>query len=262
MAHVPGFEYDIFISYTHNDNALGWVEQFHDRLEKWLAKIRRLSNLKIWRDKELRGNTEFNRAIQNKIKSSALFLALNSRNYRESDYCRKEVAWFHQYNSDRPGGLFVGEQLRVFNILLNNIPHQQWPEALGKTSGFPIYDAPDPNSLGDFLSPNDERFDNALRKIVDAIELTLQEFVRLAEIAPPTNGANRKVQIFVADVADTLQMQRERLISDIHERGVVVLPDIPPPMESASHETQIQQALTQANLSIHLLDQWPGPAHR
>jgi hypothetical protein len=127
MAQIPGFEYDIFISYTHKDNhspsdAPGWVDRFHAELESWLKFRRGKSKLTIWRDKALDGNTEFNLSIENKIKHSALLFVLNSPNYGQSDYCRKELEWFHNYHGDRPGGLVVGEHHRIFNILLRNIP--------------------------------------------------------------------------------------------------------------------------------------------
>jgi hypothetical protein len=80
MAQIPGFNYDIFISYTHNDNhgltdAPGWVDRFHDALESWLKYRRGFSDLTIWRDKARDGNTEFNISIEDKIKHSALFLS-------------------------------------------------------------------------------------------------------------------------------------------------------------------------------------------
>jgi WD40 repeat protein len=60
LAVIPGFEYDIFISYAYNDNSPignqpGWVEQFHQFLENWLGKRRGFKQLKIWR-KNLAGN--------------------------------------------------------------------------------------------------------------------------------------------------------------------------------------------------------------
>ena len=81
MAQIPGYDYDIFISYAHDDNdtqgeSPGWVDRFHERLENWLVKQRCFHNLEIWRDKKLHGNTEFDDAIKNRINSSALFLAL------------------------------------------------------------------------------------------------------------------------------------------------------------------------------------------
>jgi len=34
---LPGFAYDIFISYRHNDNRSGWVTQFVRHLQEELA---------------------------------------------------------------------------------------------------------------------------------------------------------------------------------------------------------------------------------
>jgi hypothetical protein len=263
MAQIPGFKYDIFISYTHNDNhspndTRGWVDRFHDALESLLKYRRGFSDLTIWRDKELDGNTEFNLSIENKIKNSALFFVLNSRNYPQSDYCRKELEWFHNYHGDRPGGLIVGEHHRIFNILLNNIPYQEWPEELGETSGFEMHDAQSSEELGDFSSPNDERFQKQLRRIVDAVEATLEEFSKLKPALEVRETQGREVRIFVADVADSLQDFRDRIIAEAAGKKVQVLSNIPPPIESVQHAASVEKALAQADLSIHLFDRWPG----
>ncbi|HMG91093.1 MAG TPA: hypothetical protein VK589_13600 [Chryseolinea sp.] len=34
---LPGYEYDIFISYRHNDNRSGWVTEFVNALQEELA---------------------------------------------------------------------------------------------------------------------------------------------------------------------------------------------------------------------------------
>lgn len=262
MAYVPGFDYDIFISYTHNDNdapagVRGWVDQFHDWLESWLVKRRGMSKLTIWRDRELRGNTVFDLAIQNKINSSALFFALNSRNYLKSEYCRKEREWFYDQNSSRPGGLFVGEEIRIFNILLNNIPHQQWPPSLGRTSGHHMYDAPNEKELGDFLSPDDPRFLKQLRRIVDDVELTLNAFAALQASSSEPVSTSQKVHVFVAEVADTLQSQRKRLITDLRERGAFVFENVFLG-KAAEHDEDARDILNQADLAVHMFDHLPG----
>jgi len=263
MAQIPGFKYDIFISYTHNDNHSptddpGWVDRFHAELESWLKHRRGFSDLAIWRDKALDGNTEFNISIEDKIKHSALFFVLNSRNYHQSAYCRKELEWFHHYHGERPGGLLVGEHHRIFNILLNNIPYQQWPEELGGTSGFAMHDSQSPGQLGDFTTPDDERFRKQLRRIVDAVEATLEEFARLKPTPEHRGEPGHGVRIFVADAADSLQDFRERIIAEVKGSKAQVLEDIPPPLESAQHAATVAKALAQVDLSIHLFDQWPG----
>ena len=69
MAYIPGFEYDIFISYPHvddlADNAsseeqLGWVTQFHRRLEVELAL-----GLRIHRNSHIHSTTRQERANVN-----------------------------------------------------------------------------------------------------------------------------------------------------------------------------------------------------
>lgn len=259
MSCVAGFEFDIFISYSWNDNhglagAPGWMDAFHERLESWLKKRRGRAALSVWRDREQTGNTVFDLGIENKLKSSALFFAINSRNFLKSTYCAKELALFHQYHGARPGGLLVGEQSRIFNILLDNIPHQQWPAGLGRTSGFPMYDAAE-GELGDFTSPNDPRFDKQLRAIVDAVEKTLDAFPKAPHAAPPEKPA---ISVFIADVSDMLQPTRDRVLAELQQSGVQIITDIPPPMEAQLHQQKIQETLAQARFAIHLLDAQPG----
>lgn len=234
------------------------MDRFHDALASWLIKRRGFSDLTIWRDRALDGNTEFNLSIENKIKHSALFFVLNSHNYHQSDYCRKELKWFHQHHGGRPGGLIVGEHHRIFNILLRNIPHQQWPEELGNTSGFTMHDAKSSDDLGDFTLTSDDLFQKQLRCIVDAVEATLAEFSKLKPTLEDREAKGHEVKIYVADVADSLQDFRDRIIAEATGAKVQVLSNIPPPMESAPHAASVEKALAQADLSIHLFDQWPG----
>ena len=106
-AFIPGFEYDIFISYAHVDNLavegeMKWVEQFHKQLEIALAKrIGRVGLVKIWRDKRLEGDQLFDETIQKNIDNSALFLALTSNGYLASDYCKDELHGVSQESSKR-----------------------------------------------------------------------------------------------------------------------------------------------------------------
>ena len=259
MGQIPGYKHDIFISYTHNDNAPigndpGWVDTFHTSLENWLAKRRRLSDLKIWRDKKrMQGNTAFNDAIKSAVKDSALLFALNSRNYLESAYCQDELAWFHEDNSKRAGGLKVGDELRVFNILLNNIPHAEWPEALGETAGFCMHDAED-KELGDFTPASDANFQKQLRQIVDAVEAIIEKFPKTAEEKPQ----EEVVKIFVADVPESLQDFRERVVTEAEGVGAQILAGIPLPMAKEEHNKKVKKAIAKADFSIHLLDDSPG----
>jgi hypothetical protein len=261
MSQIAGYDYDIFISYSHADNTPllgkpGWVESFHQGLEDWLVKLRGFRALTLWRDDRLLGNTAFDDAIENRIKSSALFLVLNSRNYVQSEYCRKELDIFHRYHSGRPGGLFFGEESRILNILLNNIPHADWLPQLAGTSGFPMHSSQEEGKWGDFTFPSDDKFNKQLGKIVDAIESVLKKSPAPQSAHPQSEKTLPR--IFLAETEDGLRRQRRRLQDDLKAQGAEVLVGIPPPDDYSGHRTQVLSVLDKADLSVHLLGPWSG----
>ncbi|HKP88223.1 MAG TPA: toll/interleukin-1 receptor domain-containing protein, partial [Blastocatellia bacterium] len=180
MSYLPGFDYDIFISYAHVDNEtayeseVGWVTQFREHLEVQLSKrIGRIGAVKIWQDPSLEGSQLFDKTIQDGINRSALFLALTSTGYLMSDYCRQELQWFTKKANAEPTGITVGDRMRVFNLLLNNVAYTDWPEEYGRTSGFPFHDAERDDEFGYPSDPKDRLFQQQMRKLVDSIYKTL-----------------------------------------------------------------------------------------
>ena len=266
MAYTDGYDYDIFISYSHDDDdALegkkGWVADFHWHLSNWLVKKRALKGLRIWIDEELSGNTLFEKAIEDRINRSALFFVIHSRNYQDSDYCRKELDWFFQHNNQRPEGLTVGDESRLFNILINNIPYDQWPESLskvgGSTSGFILHDADKDGEFGYPTESSESLYNKQLRKLVEATAKILEAFPKKTQKRVVSESSTEKVTVFLADVSDTLRRFRKRLIVEIGDTAKV-LDALPPPYPLDEHKSALDTAFDQASLSIHLLDQWPG----
>jgi hypothetical protein len=270
MAYTVGYEYDIFISYSHDDNDVlpgenaGWVTQFRDYLENWLVKRRGLKGLNIWFDSRgLQGNTAFDAEIQTAIEKSSLFFVLHSHNYQGSAYCRKELGWFMDHSRQYRNGVMVGNDSRLFNILLNNIHYAQWPQELAGTSGFKLHDADEKSpDFGYPLSPQVAAFDNAMRQLVEATAKTLDAINKQAPtpVALPTPASGEddgRPKIFLADVADSLHLFRKRLINEIGEQAII-LPSLPPPYAASEHQQKLADTLQQASLSIHLLDQYGG----
>jgi hypothetical protein len=263
MAYTQGFEQDLFISFSHEDNLAaggesGWVAQFREHLAVWLRR-RGLKGLEIWWDEErLRGNTDFDARIERVLSGTALLLVLHSRNYRQSDYCRKELDWFVSHARQQHLGLSVGDRRRILNVLINNIPHREWTDSghwtgpLAGAAGIALHDADKVDAFGDPVPP--EQFARALRPLVTAITETLDAFPK--ETATPPAGDVRP-SLFLANVADSLCPFRKRLIKEIGDRARV-LDAIPPPLERDAHDQAIGRALEQADLSIHLLDQLAG----
>ena len=101
MPYVPGFDYDLFISYAAADNDLGAVEQFVATLEKRISDnlVNPFSRekVRVYFDRQrLATQTGVNWEEHLKVaaSSSAILVPLLSPNYLSSWYCSKERGWF------------------------------------------------------------------------------------------------------------------------------------------------------------------------
>ena len=271
MGYLQGFDYDIFISYAHVDNQTayeneqGWVTQFREHLEVQLSKrVGRVGAVKIWQDPSLEGSQLFDQTIRDGINRSAIFLALTSTGYLASDYCRQELDWFAGKARGESLGLTVGDRMRIFNLLLNNIAFDEWPEQSGRTSGFPFHDAESDDDFGYASDPKDKPFQLQMRKLVDSIFKTLTAIKeKLCERVAPAAGkaaeaGTGEFTVFLADTADTLRTVRKRLLNELQQEGIRVIGGIPPPYEAGAHEAEAIAEIGKAHLSVHLLDGLPG----
>jgi hypothetical protein len=276
MAYLTGFDYDIFISYAHVNNQRasegeeGWVTQFQKHFEVQLSTlVGRMGLVKIWWDPELDGNQLFDRTIQERVNRSAIFLAMTSKGYVASDYCQQELSWFVQKSTAEPWGLSVGDRVRVFNILLNNIPHAEWPEAYKGTSGLQFHDAERENEIGYPTDPKEKLFKRQLRALVEAVYRTLEEFkTALASAANNTEGSPKRdddkstdehqFTVFLADTSDALRTLRRRVANELSQQGVRLTAQVPPPFEAGPHDDKVIAEIERADLCVHLIDAWPG----
>jgi hypothetical protein len=273
MAFLSSFEYDIFISYSHVDN-LGdaWVNHFHEALEIALAqRVGRMGIVTIWRDRKLQGDQLFDQTIDEALTRAAIFIAITSNGYLESEYCRRELRAFWQKASTEPHGLQIGDRSRIYNVLLGNIPPARWPQQYGRVSGFAFHDADDrPGVADEEGEPTDPVYDrprfkrqlsalaSSLHRMLVAFREELAPAPAAAANAGPGEAAAETPGVFVADVADTLAQTRKRLIVELQRKGIRVEHAIPPPYEAAAHAEKVKATLADALLSVHLLDAFPG----
>ena len=92
---VSGYEYDIFISYRHNDNLDGWVTHFVESLEKELRGTLKES-LTIYFDKNphdgLLDTHHVDKSLEGKLKC-LIFIPILSQTYCDP----KSFAWLHEF---------------------------------------------------------------------------------------------------------------------------------------------------------------------
>jgi adenylate cyclase len=92
---ISGFEYDIFISYRHNDNRSGWVTDFVNALQEELASTVK-EPLSIYFDKNahdgLLETHSVDKSLEGKLKC-LIFLPIISQTYSDP----KSFAWQHEF---------------------------------------------------------------------------------------------------------------------------------------------------------------------
>jgi len=102
MPYVPGFEYDLFLSYASGDNQEHAVEEFAGVIEKHISDnlvncFSPQEKIRIYFDRErLASKTAVNweEHLKAAASSSAFLVPLLSPNYLSSTYCSKERDWF------------------------------------------------------------------------------------------------------------------------------------------------------------------------
>jgi len=94
-AYVPGFTYDIFISYAFATNALDWVSQLREDVEGRLTESRSPAP-KVWLSESSRKSGSFKDDIDSAVKDSAVLLTVNCDPYRASTYCIEEKRLFEE----------------------------------------------------------------------------------------------------------------------------------------------------------------------
>ena len=115
MPYVPGFDYDLFISYATHDNDGDAVVEFVETLEKHLSDnlvnfASPKEKVKVYFDRNrLAKKTSVNwlQELEAAASSCALLVPLLSPNYLSSEYCTKERGWFCSQTHARDAPLAV-----------------------------------------------------------------------------------------------------------------------------------------------------------
>ena len=269
MAYIPGYEYDIFISYVHDDNESeikgheGWVDKFHRYLNVKLTKHDK--KIKIWWDsRNLDKADMFDDAIKDAIEKSALMICLIGRRYNKSDYCLKELDWFKKKSEKE--NVDLSFKSRVLPVLLSNIPFKEWPHQ--GTSGFQFHDGKTEEDYGDALNEDQEGKEYGLRmkELRNSIVKLFNEFLKEEESVNSAKIQSENITaenensftVFVGAVTDALEDRRDGIISKLKSEGYNVISNDIIPESIENYREGISKMLDQSDLAIHLLDEFPG----
>lgn len=267
MAFVPGYENDLFVSYAHVDDdpvpgtEQGWVSTLVTTLQSLLAQqLGRAESFKLWLDHTLSKHALVTPEIIGALQKTATFLVILSPGYLASEWCQREKDVFWRYVKDRKRSGF-----RVFVVYRDMVEVDKLPSQFKDLAGYKFWEEDKlqkkPRTLGwptpIPTNPKDQRYYDEL----DALSRDLaKELRRLAANDQPTQQASTAgTVVFLAEVTDDLEDEREEVRRYLDQFGIHVLPDgIVYAREASTFQKEVDADLHRSAFFIQLLSPVAG----
>lgn len=236
---------DIFISYAHNDNKpvsgeqKGWVTHFVNNLFNEVSrKIGRAEHYQSWMDYRLKGSDEVTPEIEKQLEATYVLVILLSSSWLASEWCQRELAIFTK-NLKQPGG-------RVFVIELDRINIDDKPLILRDLLTYRFWRETDEKKVRQLGYPVPQTADASYYDRLADLSNELADVIKYKNCA--VEKAPVKATVYVAPVNDSLYGHRERLISELRQFSIDVLP------RNNELDGNMDVALAQCSHFIQLLD--------
>jgi len=246
MGYVPGFNNDIFISYSHIDDQAvdgpGWVTDFHRRLtieveEELGAKVQ------IWRDKRITGATDFTKDLDRQVRGSAMLLAILSPGYVNSRWCDWELTGFA--GSRRTGDLWVDTKCRAIKIFKRPVDVSGL-RVLAETEGMKFFDVDPANDVSYEMETSAALFKQRLTELGHDIGDVLR--------------AMRKARtVFLGAASPSQRDQRERVREELNGRNYRMLTAPDGPLDDLPRS--VRGAVRESALSVLFYDRTAQAGH-
>jgi hypothetical protein len=234
--YVPNCKHDIFVSYAHVDNEpligadKGWVTTLVNSLKILLGKkLGSADAFSLWMDQKLQGNSTVTADIVKQLEGTATLLLILSPAYIESQKCMLELNIFLAQLKEVNNRVFVVEHDVV----------EQKPAGLDDLLGYKFWlldDYGNPRILA-LPKPNPEEYqyyqklDDLSRQLADQLKSLKQEYEKSAPNNTPItdsstiNSEQTEKTIFLAEVTQDLEQQREEVKRYLEQQGVNILPN-------------------------------------
>lgn len=262
------FQNHAFISYAHIDNVkapdddMGWISLFTEYLNVSLT-LGLGTKARIWRDDKLQGNDQFGPEIEEQFPETAVMVAIISKRYLESEWCRKEVDDFCAA-AEKRGGLSIDNKVRVFRVLMRSIEYDKlkvFNDLKDSALVYPFYTEISVDNQGKG-GRREVRLDSRYGQGADFrlnVELLSDEIVtlieKLEETVPESAAEDTvdKVTVFLAECGYDMRDERNRLLAGLRKHGYAVLPDERLPEMEDDYVAAVEKLLERCQLSIHLV---------
>jgi hypothetical protein len=260
VSALTGYDNAVFISYTHVDNEpfgpddLRWIDFLHDQLT---SRLRQLfgQRVTVWRDHKLHGNDVIAETMLERLSKVAALVSICSPRYLTSEWCRRELKEFLDA-ARAGGGIHVGTRSRVFKVVKTPVERDELREPLDALLGYEFYEElPGEHRVREFLLNPDpeERW-----KFYARVDDLAQDIAALLKDLSTNGGrsdedAAQERTVYLAEATSDLASDRDSMRRELERRGHEVLPQRALPLAADELAAAVNEDLSRAALSIHLL---------
>ena len=264
MTYVPGYAHDIFVSYAHVDNELlpgtdqGWVTTLVGCIKTRLAQILgRREVFDLWWDPLLSNHVNITPQLLEKLNQTAVLVVVLSPGYIASPWCKKEKDTFLDLIKKHGGS-------RIFVVERDIVDQSDRPPEFTDIKGFRFWikdrEGRRPRILG---SPKPDPSDIEYYSLVDDLSDELASELRNLKTTEPaykTLYTNTSFQptVFLAQVTDDLENERNSVKRYLKQAGINVLPDTWYSQEPNAFRSAAQRDLEDCKLFVQLLSNVAG----
>lgn len=279
MAFVPGYENDIFISYSHIDNdpviqgKPGWVDFFQDLLRK-RVRVRLGAEIEIFRDPQLRRFGKFSKQLVEKISTSAVFICVLSPRYVQSDWCLHELSQFNRLaGSDRiikvvktayEAPSSDPELESLFEEIFEQIQDVLDTKFYKKDEQTRLFKDLQPEVISDDIPAAIDLTDIVAQNLVELLKQLHALHKSSSTLPKPTSGGTNvgpasqindenQITVYLAETTKDLVDKRDEIRTELSQYNCRILPDQALPQDAGELVGKVRGYLEQSRLSVHLL---------
>lgn len=274
MPYSADYDYDLFISYAHFDNAPGidgvqWVSELHNHLRAALRQRIGLGadDLRIFFDPMLRANQQLPELLE-AARRSAIFLAVGSRAWASRDFTLQELDAFCSANTD-PAQLFLVECLPLHS-------GQSYPRSLDQHLRIALHSSSEGGTAMSWSPIEDRRrFREGVHRLAEQIGDQLiqmrsgkQPLVAGGPAAPGGGAARarpaaaprdpRAGGVLIAQPTDDLFDETEQLDNFLRQYGIPTSQAGRFPQGGRDFTDAFEQSLVSCSLFVQLLGPFSG----
>lgn len=267
MAFVPQYGHDIFVSYAHVDDSplpgaeIGWVTNLVSCVKTRLAQmLGRSDSYSLWMDHELSGHAPITSQIMGTLRQTATLVVVLSPGYVASDWCLREKTAFL-------GAVRELRKSSVFLIEREPLGENERPEEFKELRGYRFWvqtrEGKPPRILGSpSPDPSDREYymavDDLCSELVNELKHMRMDGTQASPTFPAPSKPGTQKSVFLAQVTDDLETQRNNIKRFLSQLDVSVLPASWYLSDPTAFRNSVERDLAKCDLFAQLLSDVAG----